>query len=347
MRVGVVGVGALGRHHVRILSELGRVELAGVHDLRPEVAAQVAAEFSTRSLPTLDALAAEVDAMVVAVPTVSHGEVAGRLLDRGLHVLVEKPITPDLHSADRLLERAGDRVLAVGHVEFYTPAVATLVALRPQPRFVEVQRLSAWTPRSLDIDVILDLMIHDLQILHALDPSPVREVRAAGVAVLSDRIDIANARVELESGCVANLTASRVSAERVRKLRLFSRERYYSLDYQKQTLKGFRLEEGADAASGTDEAASQADGPAAPWRQERSLVEAGDGATTEAPGRRRIVALDLSVAREEPLRRELETFVRACRGDQVDYVDGSSARAALATALAIARAAGRGGGERT
>ena len=207
-------------------------------------------------------------------------------------------------------------MLAVGHVEFYNPAVQQLVSAQPRPRFVEVQRLSVFGLRSLDIDVILDLMIHDLQILHALDPSPVREVRAAGVAVLSDRIDIANARVELESGCVANLTASRVSAERVRRLRLFSRERYYSLDYQEQTLKGYRLEAG--------------DGSPAPPRDPQWASD------------RRIVALDLSVARDEPLRRELEAFVAACRGDRVDYVDGAAGRAALETALAIAAAAAAG-----
>jgi predicted dehydrogenase len=279
--------------------------LAGVYDLRAEVADSVAREFGTRALGSLDDLARQVDAMVVAVPTESHAEVGCRLLERGLHVLVEKPIAPDLRSAERLLASAGDRVLAVGHVEFYNPAVQQLVQAQPRPRFVEVQRLSVFGLRSLDIDVILDLMIHDLQILHALDPSPVREVRAAGVAVLSDRIDIANARVELASGCVANLTASRVSAERVRRLRLFSRERYYSLDYQEQTLKGYRLEAGGGS--------------------ERSIV-----------------ALDLSVARDEPLRRELEAFVAACRGDRVDYVDGRAGRAALETALAIASAAAAG-----
>jgi predicted dehydrogenase len=307
LRVGVVGVGALGRHHVRLLAGLEGAALAGVYDLRAEVAAGVAREFGTRALPSLDELAAQSDAMVVAVPTVSHAEVGCRLLERGLHVLVEKPIAPDLRSADRLLASAAGRVLAVGHVEFYNPAVEQLVSAQPRPRFVEVQRLSIFGLRSLDIDVILDLMIHDLQILHALDPSPVREVRAAGVAVLSERIDIANARVELESGCVANLTASRVSAERVRRLRLFSRERYYSLDYQEQTLKGYRL-------------------------------EAAGGGGSE----RRIVALDLSVARDEPLRRELEAFVAACRGDRVDYVDGAAGRAALETALAIASAAAAG-----
>jgi predicted dehydrogenase len=303
----VVGVGALGRHHVRLLASIEGAALAGVYDVRSEVAERVAAEFGTRALPSLGALAAEAEAMVVAVPTVSHAEVGCRLLERGLHVLVEKPIAPDLAAADRLLQSAGDRVLAVGHVEFYNPAVQALAAARPTPRFVEIQRLSVFSLRSLDIDVILDLMIHDLQILHALDPTPVREVRAVGVAVLSERIDIANARVELESGCVANLTASRVSAERVRRLRLFSRDCYYSLDYQEQTLKGYRLEAAAE---------------------------------------RQIVALDLTVGRAEPLRRELEAFVAACRGEQVEYVDGASGRAALASALAIAEAAAGAAGAR-
>jgi predicted dehydrogenase len=320
----VVGVGALGRHHVRLLAGAGGrplegTVLAGVYDLDTGVAERVAAEFGTRALPSLDALAAEADAMVVAVPTLSHAEVGCRLLERGLHVLVEKPIAPDLAAADRLLAAARDRVLAVGHVEFYNPAVQQLLSSNPRPRFAEVQRLSVFGLRSLDIDVILDLMIHDLQILHALDPSPVREVRAVGVAVLSERIDIANARVQLESGCVANLTASRVSAERVRRLRLFSSERYYSLDYQEQTIKGVRLEAGAEplaALTSSDLAA--------------------------APGRR-IVGLDLPVARAEPLRRELEAFVAACRGDQIQYVDGAAGRAALETALAIAHAASSAG----
>jgi predicted dehydrogenase len=266
--------------------------------------------------------------MVVAVPTVSHAEVGCRLLEQGLHVLVEKPIATDLAGADRLLASRGDRVLAVGHVEFYNPSVRALAETRPSPRFVEIQRLSVFSPRSLDIDVILDLMIHDLQILHALDPTPVREVRAAGVAVLSDRIDIANARVELESGCVANLTASRVSSEKVRRLRLFSRQRNYSLDYQEQTLKGYRLEEVEPAGAAS-----------------RSLEAGGQtpqGAVVHPS--RRIAALDLAVARAEPLRRELEAFVGACRGEQVAYVDGRSGRAALASALAIARAAASPGG---
>jgi predicted dehydrogenase len=302
-----VGTGALGRHHVRILSGLPGAELVGVYDASTEAAEAVVREQApgTRVFTGLDALAAEVEAMVVAVPTTAHGAVGGALLSRGIHVLIEKPMASSLAEADRLLEladRAG-RTLAVGHVEFYNPAVQALVGLGIPPRFVEVQRLGIFSPRSLDVDVILDLMIHDLQILHALDPSPVAEVRATGIPVLSPRIDIANARVALESGCVANLTASRVSAERVRKLRAFLPSRYYSLDYQAQEIRGYRLEAPA----------------------------AGE----ERP---RIVPDDLPTERAEPLAQELAAFFAACRGEAVPWVDGRQGRQALATALSVVAA---------
>ncbi len=301
LRIGVVGTGGMGRHHVRLLSALPGAELVGIHDRRPDAAAAMAREHGAPVFGDLDSLAGEVEAMVVAVPTVEHAAVGCKLLASGLHVLVEKPIASSLAEADALLEaaeRAG-RVLAVGHVEFHNPAVQALLAVRTPPRFVEVQRLAVFTPRSLDVDVVLDLMIHDLQILHALDASPVAEVRATGIAVLSPRIDIANARVELGSGCAANLTASRVSAERVRKLRVFLPSRYYSLDYQAQEIKGFRLD--------------------------------------QAEGRRAIVPDDLPVTPAEPLRRELESFLAACRGEGGGeaIVGGAQGRQALATALAV------------
>ena len=307
-RIGVTGTGALGRHHVRILSQLEGAELIGIYDQNDDVAAAVAAEFGAPLFPSLDALAGEVEAMVVAVPTVHHEEVAGPLLEDGTHVLVEKPITPGLAGADRLLAATGDRVLAVGHVEFYNPAVQALLAFSSKARFLEVQRLSVFTQRSLDVDVVLDLMIHDIQILQALDGSRLREVHAVGVDVLSERIDIANARIELESGCVANLTASRVSAERVRELRLFATDAYYSLDYHGQTLKGFRLEHSA------------------------------------RDGSRQIGGLTVDIEPHEPLQRELECFVSACRGEPSTYVTGEQGREALACALAVvAAASGKGG----
>ena len=293
-------MGAMGKNHARILASLPGAELVGVYDARPEIAEALAREHGTRAFARLDDLAGEVEAAVVAAPTVAHADIGCDLLGRGLHVLIEKPIAASLDEADRLIRAADGRILAVGHVEFFNPAVQALVGLGVPPRFVEVQRLAIFTPRSLDVDVVLDLMIHDLQILHALDPSPVAEVRATGIAVLSPRIDIANARVELASGCVANLTASRISSERVRKLRAFLASRYYSLDYQAQEIHGYRLEDG----------------------------DAG----------RRILPDNLAVDKAEPLRRELEAFVAACRGETVRLVDGRAGRQALETALAVVEA---------
>jgi len=298
----------MGRNHVRNLAALPGVDLVGVYDPRAAAAEGVAAEHGTRAFASCDDLAGRIDAAVVAAPTVAHAEIGCALLARGLHVLVEKPIAASLAEADRLSDAAdaAGRVLAVGHVEFYNPAVQALLTvgrdLKMPPRFLEVQRLAVFTPRSLDVDVVLDLMIHDLQILHALDPSPVAEVRATGIAVLSPRVDIANARVQLASGCVANVTASRVSAERVRKLRAFLPSRYYSLDYHAQEIRGYRLEEG----------------------------DAG----------RRILPADLAVEPAEPLKRELEAFLAACRGEPAPLVDGRAGRQALATALAVVEAIG-------
>lgn len=300
LRVGVFGAGSMGRNHVRLLSSLPGAELVGVYDPRPEAAEAAARDHGARVFPRLEELAGEIEAAVVAAPTVAHAEMGCALLDRGLHVLIEKPLAASLEEADRLLAHAGDRVLAVGHIEFFNPAVQALLAVGSPPRFVEVQRLGIFSPRSLDVDVVLDLMIHDLQILHALDPSPVAEIRATGIAVLSSRIDIANVRVELASGAVANLTASRVSSERARRLRVFLPNRYYSLDYQAQEIKGYRLE--------------------------------GEGAE------RRILPDDLPLERAEPLRRELEAFLAACRGEPAPRVTGEQGRRALETALAVVEA---------
>jgi len=300
MKVGVFGTGSMGRNHVRLLSSLPGAELVGIYDPNPEAAEAAARDHGARVFPRLEELAGEIEAAVVAAPTVAHVDMGCELLGRGLHVLIEKPLAASLQEADRLLAHAKDQVLAVGHVEFFNPAVQALLAAGSGPRFLEVQRLGVFSPRSLDVDVVLDLMIHDLQILHALDPSPVAEVRATGIAVLSQRIDIANVRVELESGAVANLTASRVSSERARRLRVFLPNRYYSLDYHAQEIKGYRLEEEGE--------------------------------------KRRILPDDLAVERAEPLKRELESFLAACRGEPAPRVTGEQGRQALATALAVVEA---------
>lgn len=317
LKIALAGAGVMGRNHARLLAALPEIELTGVWDLDPAVAAEVAAAHGTQAIEDPERLAEVAEAVVVAVPTAAHAEIGCDLLARGIHVLMEKPMAASLAEADRLLaaaERGGGSgsgsgpgpVLAVGHVEFFNPAVQRLLAASGPARFVEVQRLSVFTPRSLDVDVILDLMIHDLQILHALDPSPLAEVRATGIDVLSGRVDIANARLAFASGAVANITASRVSSERVRKLRVFQPSRYLSLDYREQEIKGYSL-----------------------------IHEDGD---------RRIEALDLPVERQEPLRGELAAFAAACRGEEARYVDGHAGRQALATALAVAEAIAEGPG---
>lgn len=301
VRIAVVGTGALGRHHVRILSSLAGAELVGIFDNDAARANEVAAEFGSTVLPSLGVVAELAEAVVVATPTVTHTEVAVPLLTQGRHVLVEKPIAGSLAEADAQIDAAarGGAVLAVGHVELANPGVTALLARASGPRFLEAERLGVFSPRSLDVDVVLDLMIHDLQILHRLDPSPIREIRATGIDVLSPRVDIAHVRLELESGCVAILTASRVSTERVRKLRLFLRDAYYSLDYRDQELKGVQR-----------------------------VANPGGGPPS-------IVPIEVEVAKAEPLQRELEAFLAACRGDRSGIVDGTEGRRALATALDI------------
>lgn len=308
LKIGVVGTGALGRHHVRILAEMPETHLVGIYDSRPEVAAELAERHGTRACGSLDELVDQVEAVVLAVPTFAHAELGVPLLERGIHLLVEKPMASSLAEADQLLAAAGDGddapVLAVGHVEFYNPAVQALLSVEEPTRYLEIQRLSPFTPRSLDIDVVLDLMIHDLQILHALDPSPVAEIRATGIEVLSPKIDMTTARIALSSGLVANVTASRVAAEPVRKLRAYLQSCYFSIDYREQEVKGWGLR--------------------------------GEGSE------RAIVPVDLHAEPREPLRAENEAFVAACLGNPGRYVDGAQGRRALATALRVGEEVERG-----
>ena len=236
LRVAVVGAGEFGRRHMRAVVQSTRAGLAAVVDIDPARAADAAAAYSCEAVSDLAALAGRIDAAVVAVPTTAHVDTACALLDAGIDVLVEKPIAPDLASARRLVEKAEalGRVLQVGHLERFNPAVAALGQAVTLPLFFEVHRLSPFTPRSLDVDVVLDLMIHDIDIVLSLVGSMPREIRAAGISILSRNVDIANVRLAFANGCVANLTASRVSTERVRKLRLFQPHQYLSLDYSRQ-----------------------------------------------------------------------------------------------------------------
>ena len=243
LRVAVAGAGVFGRHHMRVLKTIENAELTGVYDLDPARAAEAAAEHGVAAFPSLEALAAASDAAVVAVPTTAHAAVGCQLLEAGLDVLIEKPIAPTLAEADALLAAAAKstRLIQVGHLERFNPAVEALAAKITVPLFFEIHRLSLFTPRSLDVDVVLDLMIHDIDIVLALTGKMPEEVRAAGISILSPKVDIANVRLAFPGGCVANLTASRVSTERVRKVRLFQPHEYISLDYADQKGVAFRV----------------------------------------------------------------------------------------------------------
>ncbi len=301
LRVAVVGVGHLGRHHARILSAMDGVELVAVVDLVKARADEIAAKTGARALTDVGPIAAEVDAVTVAVPTAAHLEVAQAFLERGAGVLVEKPMTASLAEADRMLSAAAasGSVLAVGHTERFNPAVRAITPLVTTPRFVEVHRLGAFPDRSLDIDVVFDLMIHDLDVILSIVRSDLATVDAVGVPVLTDRVDIANARLRFESGCVANVTASRISRDRVRKLRFFQPDMYISVDYAEQEVEAWRL--------------VRAGGP-------RPAIEGGK----------------LPVERQEPLALEIADFVRSVREHGRPLVSGEDGRRALALATRIA-----------
>jgi predicted dehydrogenase len=243
IKVAVIGAGVFGRHHLRVLNQSLNATLVGVVDADPERAAQAAAEHNCLTFATLGELKGNVDAAVVAVPTSLHAEVGCELLESGIDVLVEKPIAADLASARRLVDTAAEheRILQIGHLERFNPGVAALKKITNIPLFFEIHRLSLFSPRSLDVDVVLDLMIHDIDIVLDLAGTMPEEIRAAGITILSDKVDIANVRLAFPSGCIANLTASRVSTERVRKLRLFQPHQYISLDYQKQEAVAFTV----------------------------------------------------------------------------------------------------------
>ncbi|HEY6903819.1 MAG TPA: Gfo/Idh/MocA family oxidoreductase, partial [Candidatus Acidoferrales bacterium] len=290
-RVAVVGAGEFGRNHVRVWRELEGIELAGIVDTNGERARQVAAEFDTDVIRDLDALAAAgIDAVSVAVPTKEHARVGCHLLDAGIDVLVEKPMASSLEEAGRLIasaQRSG-RILQIGHVERFNPAVAAAQKIVSRPMFFEVHRLGIFTPRSLDIDVVYDVMIHDLDILLALVDAPVVDLKAVGIPVITDKVDIAHARIEFQTGAVANVTASRVSTERVRKMRFFQEHEYISLDFARQDALRIRVQAGSPQ-----------------------------------PG---IGFEKLAATPEEPLRAELRAFLDSVRTRKPPVVDGAAGR---------------------
>jgi predicted dehydrogenase len=350
LRVAVAGAGAFGRNHLRVYRELESaghgIVLAAAVEPDPARAADTAASYAIPVFSTVNELLAadlRLDAATVAVPTVHHHAVASILLDAGLDLLVEKPLAASLAEADDLIRRAGNggRILQPGHLERFNPAVLAVQPQLRRPMFFEAHRLSVFTPRALDVDVVLDLMIHDLDIVLTFANSPVREVRAVGLPILSPKVDIANVRVEFESGCVANFTASRVSTERVRKLRFFEPRQYVSIDYARQDLLVIRLnapvaQEDApgDAAAvigslppeiGAAIAAGKVD-PA-----ELAKLAAG-GLPGPAPG---LSFVKPAVTPGEPLRLEIESFLDAVRTRREPRVTARQGRNALALALEI------------
>jgi predicted dehydrogenase len=296
IRVAVVGAGDFGRNHVRVYRELANADLVGIVDSDASRAAQVAAEFSAKVFPSIESLAGVVDAASVAVPTTEHARVGCRLLELGIDVLVEKPMAASLTEADGLISaasRAG-RILQVGHLERFNPAIVAVLPVLNRPLYFEVHRLGVFTPRSLDIDVVYDVMIHDLDILLALVDAPVVDIKAIGIPVLTDKVDIAHVRLDFATGAVANVTASRVSTERVRKLRFFQQHEYISVDFTRQDALRVRV--------------------AVPGPQPKFDFA------------------QLPAEKEEPLRAELRAFLNSVRTRCAPIVDGTAGRRALALA---------------
>jgi predicted dehydrogenase len=304
-RVGVVGTGYLGRLHARILTEMPEAKVAGFVDIDDAVAEDVAKTLGLRRYQSVTALANEIDCAVVATPTTTHCDIASQLIEAGCDVLVEKPIAAQVDDGRRLVDLAArqKRVLQVGHVERYNPAITAVAPLLRGIRYFEAERLGVFAGRSLDIDVLLDLMIHDLNLVLSLMQSPVVDVRAVGVPVLTEKVDITNVRLELQNGAVANLTASRVSQDRVRKVRFFSSEAYISVDTKEQDVKGFRLNNRAIEAINVNVEKKE------PLRAEleaflecvrdrkRPLVSGEDGVAAVALAKKVSAAIDASMAR--------------------------------------------------
>ena len=299
IRAAVVGTGEFGRNHARVYRELADVELVGVYDRDAARAQAIATEFETHALRSLEEVCERAEAASVAVPTLAHAEVGCRLLEGGLDVLVEKPMALNLAEADELQAAAArrNRILQVGHVERFNPAVSAVEPILNRPLFFEVHRLGVFTPRSLDVEVIFDVMIHDLDILLALVKEPVTELKAVGIPVLTDKVDIAHARLEFAGGAVANVTASRVSTERVRKMRFFQQHEYISLDYAR-----------------------------------RDALRVG----VKKPGPQPEFSFEkLTAPNVEPLHAELEAFTNSVRTRREPRTNGAAGRAALELATRV------------
>ena len=311
-RVGVVGAGSLGFHHIRILRELRGIEFTGFVETKPERRAEVEKELRVRSHATLDGLLDASDAVVIVVPTSAHFAVASAAIEKGKHVFIEKPITATLEEADALLELANKKgvMVQIGHIERFNRAVRAALPHVKKPRFIDSERLAPFSPRGSDVAVVLDLMIHDIDLLLTLVGADARDISAVGVPVLTPMLDIANARVTFTSGAVANITSSRISRERKRKIRIFQQREYLSLDLAAGTGEFYRLKADFDPASIRSAPADIA------AFVDRVKLHAPDG---------------------EPLKLELESFVSALKGEGPVVVTGEEGRMALGVALRIVK----------
>ncbi len=329
LKIAVIGTGSLGKEHARIyseLSKLGKIELVGVYDNSPEACQRIAAKHNVRAFASIEEAADASEALSVVTPTVTHHQIAQTLLRKGKHVLVEKPMTENTDQAAELvsLAQANCCVLQVGHVERFNPVFNYLETVATEPRFIETHRLSPYPARSTDIGVVLDLMIHDLDVVLAFVKSPVTHVDAVGIPVLSKSEDIANARLRFKNGCVANLTASRVSPERMRKIRVFSggaTTSYVSLDYRAQEGFIYRI-----ARNGEEESSLL-----------KKLLATKDSTIVSEFGGKRIVREPVPIQKVEPLRVELQSFMDCVRARQTPVVSGESAKLALDLAFEITR----------
>ncbi|MBL9172026.1 MAG: Gfo/Idh/MocA family oxidoreductase [Verrucomicrobiales bacterium] len=329
IRVAVLGVGSLGKEHARIFAELARLgtcEFVGVYDVNTEAARTHALRHGVRAFGSVAEAAEAADALTIVTPTVTHVELARELLAKGRHLLIEKPMADNAAEASELVELAARHqlILQVGHVERFNPVFAYLEKVARHPRFIECHRLSPYPKRSTDIGVVLDLMIHDLDVILAFVKSPVVGVEGVGIPVLSPSEDIANARLRFANGCVANITASRISPERMRKIRVFSagpEPVYISLDYRAQEGYVYRLAHSDEPESSLF----------------KKLLSAKDSAIVSEFAGRKIVREPVPIAKEEPLRLELAHFVACVQERRTPKVTGEQARAALEVAFEVTR----------
>jgi predicted dehydrogenase len=329
LKVAVLGTGSLGKEHARIYAELAaakKVEFVGVYDVVSESAKKFAEKFSVRAFNSVEEAAKASDALNIVTPTITHFDLAKILLQQGKHLLVEKPMTDNSAQAAELIQLAqkNNCVLQVGHIERFNPVLKYLETVATEPRFIETHRLSPYPARSTDIGVVLDLMIHDLDVVLAFVKSPVTSVDAVGIPVLSKSEDIANARIRFSNGCVANLTASRVSPERMRKIRVFSggaMTSYVSLDYRAQEGFIYRI------ARDDEEESSLL----------KKLLSARDSTIVSEFGGKRIVREPVPIEKDEPLKLELQHFVECVQAQQTPKVSGETAKQALDLAFEITR----------